>query len=93
MTTYSPDFTPRYKARYRAAGIEHTTQIRGPRDDSLFVLLGRGAHLYDMFNNLAPRLADDFSWISAEYAMNDTELRRPLWSERCHWPILRYHSA
>lgn len=69
MTTWAPNHTGRYKARYRVAGIEHTIQIRQPLGSSLSSIVSTGASVcHDIFNAVAANLADDFAWLAAEAA-------------------------
>jgi len=77
MTTYAPNFTPRYRARYNAAGIEHTIQMRGARGESASAISGRATILHDIFLAAAATLADDFAWISADYALTDSDVFIP----------------
>jgi hypothetical protein len=77
MTTYAPNFTPRYRVRYNAAGIEHTIQMRGARGESGSAISGRAVDLHDMFLAAADILADDFAWISAEIALTDSDVFTP----------------
>jgi hypothetical protein len=77
MTTYAPNFTPRYRARYLAAGIEHTIQIRGARGESAVDISSRRSDLHDIFAAAATTLADDFQWLSADYALTDSDVFIP----------------
>lgn len=77
MTTYAPNFSPRYKAHYTVGGIDHTIQIRGSRGDDITLMLARGALLHDAFNAFAAQLYDDFAWISAELALTDSDVFIP----------------
>lgn len=77
MTTYAPTFTPRYRVHYRAAGLEHSVQCRGPRGASAVAMTTRGNSFHTIFNDLATRLADDFAWISADVALTDSDLWTP----------------
>lgn len=77
MTTYAPNFTPRYRAKYVAAGVEHTIQIRGPRGETGPAIQARGSSLGTCYSTAATVLASDFAWISAEYALTDSEIWIP----------------
>jgi hypothetical protein len=77
MTTYAPNWTPRYRARYQAAGVTHTVQVRGLRTTDDANIATFGAHLFDFFAPLAPVMADDFAWIDASYALTDSDLFAP----------------
>lgn len=73
MTTYAPTFTSRWRGKYRAAGIQHTIQFRGPRGATFSTMDGYGFHAYNLFTALQDYLYDDFVWIAAEVALTDTE--------------------
>jgi hypothetical protein len=77
MTSYAPTFTPRYRARYVAAGIIHTIQIRGPRGELAPALMARGSSLGTCFSTAATVLAEDFAWISADIALTDSDVWYP----------------
>jgi hypothetical protein len=77
MTTYAPTFTPRYRLKYKAAGIEHTIQARGPRGTTLAGMQTIGHLFSTVFNNLSPQLADDFAYIQADVALTDDEVFNP----------------
>ena len=77
MTTYAPNFTPRYKAKYHVAGLDHTIQLRTTRGASSSVTNALRESLYDMFNVWSAQLAEDFAWISAEYALTDSDIFFP----------------
>lgn len=76
MTTYAPNFTPRARLKYVACGIEHTIMMRAAR--------GTAADLSPQFNSiracflmLVDQLPEDFAWISAEYALTDSDVFIP----------------
>lgn len=73
MTTYAPNYTPRWKGRYVAAGIEHTIQVRAQRNQSAFITQALGGFVRSVFNTFVANLADDFAWLSAEYALTDSD--------------------
>lgn len=73
MTSYAPGYTPRWKGRYLAAGIEHTIQVRTQRGQSAFITQGLGAFVREVFALWTDTLADDFTWLSAEYAVTDSD--------------------
>lgn len=77
MPTYAPTFTPRYRVKYRAAGIEHTVLCRGPRGANLVDMTTRGNSFSTMFGALTAVLADDFEWISADVALTDEDTWAP----------------
>lgn len=71
-------FTPRYRARYVAAGMTHWVQVRSPRDSAIATAIANGqAAAADLFTGLAAILADDFLWLAAEVADQDTDEFNP----------------
>jgi len=77
MTTFAPNFTPRWRGKYVAAKIQHTIQFRTSRGapfDTINAFAGIAATL---FGHLAPNLASDFHWLSAEIALTDSEVFMP----------------
>lgn len=77
MTTYAPNFTPRTRVKYVAAGIEHTIQMRSPRGTGSGVVSGKAEIISDLFDLFSDILADDFAWVSAEYALTDSDVFIP----------------
>ena len=77
MTTYAPNFTPRLRVKYVPARLQHTIQVRGPRGTSFALMSNRCAVIHDVFNLWAPKLANDFAFISAEVALTDSEIWYP----------------
>jgi hypothetical protein len=73
MTTYAPNYTPRWRGRYLAGGIEHTIQVRTQRGQSAFITQGLGAFVRSLFFIYQDTLASDFAWLSAEYAVTDSD--------------------
>lgn len=78
MTTFAPNFTPRYKVGYHVGGIDHSIQVRGPRGATAADMESKGHLLHDAFNALAGALYSDFAWITAEYALTDSDLFIPI---------------
>src|SRR5690349_16402871 len=78
MTTYAPNFTPRLRVHYVACGLQHTIQVRAPRGTGAGPLSDRRGVIHDIFNLWAPKLCTDFAFISAEYALTDSELFTPI---------------
>lgn len=73
MTTFAPPFTPRYKARYKVGGIEHTLQARGPRG-STFVFMDQFAgYFHDLFQAFGTKLLTQHQWIDAQIALTDSD--------------------
>jgi hypothetical protein len=73
MTTYAPNFTPRVKLHYLAAGIEHTTQFRKQRGATGSDMTGVINQMRALFNVWAGRLPEDFEFLSAEFALTDSD--------------------
>jgi hypothetical protein len=75
---FAENFTCRYRARYRAAGIEHVIMVRFGRGGSLSAIASSGqAVLHNIFEAVSGFLADDFLWISAEASQEDTDFFSP----------------
>lgn len=77
MTTYSPDYTSRYRAHYHVCGIDHTIQLRkalGATPSNTADLAGT---VSSIFNAVAGRLGDDFAWLGAEQADEGSNLFYP----------------
>ena len=77
MTTFAPTFTPRWRGRYIAAGIEHTIQFRSSRGAPYGTMDAFAGIAATFFSHLAPVLASDFNWISAEIALTDSDIFMP----------------
>ena len=77
MTSNAPTFSPRYRATYVAAGIQHNIQLRGLRGRTFLQMQSDGVILHDIFNNFATQLADDFAWLSADIALTDSDVWNP----------------
>lgn len=73
MTSYAPNYTPRVRVKYLAAGIEHTIMMRAARGSSAGSLDAQVGSIRACFNFGAGLLVDDFAWISAEYALTDSD--------------------
>ena len=77
MTTYSPDYTSRYRAHYNACGITHTVQLRkalGATPGATALLAGTLGAIFGVWTN---DLADDFAWLSAEQADQGSDIFYP----------------
>jgi hypothetical protein len=72
VTSYAPNYTPRARLKYLAAGIEHTIMMRSARGATA-PLDSQIGSIRECFNLMASRLADDFAWISSEYALTDSD--------------------
>lgn len=73
MTTYAPNFTPRVKVKYQACGIEHTIQFRKQRGATASDMTGVRDQIRALFNIWVAALADDFTFLEADYALTDSD--------------------
>lgn len=79
MTTYAPNFTPRYQMTYKAGGITHTIQIRGARGDDAVLMLARGNTLKSCFDAfVAADKYTDLVALSAQIALTDSDVFAPV---------------
>lgn len=75
MPDFAPTATPRYVVKYRSAGLNHSWTIRGNRNETSATTIGRGANLAaELRNAVKAFLADDFTFLSAFYIPQDTEV-------------------
>jgi len=77
MTSYAPNWTSRYRAKYNVCGIDHTIQLRkqvGATPAATALLAGTAQSI---FNAAAAQLCDDFTWISAEQADEGSDIFYP----------------
>jgi hypothetical protein len=80
MPSYAADYTPRFHLKYRAAGFDHTLQLRGARGDGAGLLIAnQQAAAVDILNAgaTAGNMANDYAWLSAEYALTDSNVFIP----------------
>jgi len=78
MPDFAPNATARYRLHYNVAGRIHTMQCRGVRGIDASTLNADGsAYLRGFINAMAATLSDDLSFISAEYALTDSDLFFP----------------
>jgi hypothetical protein len=77
MTTYAPNWTPRYKAHYVACALPHSITLRTIRGDTIPHITALADVAHDIFEALAAKLTDDFAWVSAEYAVTDSDVWVP----------------
>lgn len=78
MADLAPTFTPRYIAKYRAGGREHSVMMRGTRTENESATVTRAQTvLHSFFLALAPKLPDDFVWLSATYTPKDSNVSHP----------------
>lgn len=78
MADFAPNVTARYRLHYNVAGRVHTIQSRGVRGIDVSTLQADGAtYLRAVFAALATLMADDLAFVSAEYALTDSDLFFP----------------
>lgn len=77
MTSYAPNWTPRFKAGYRAAGIIHTIQFRAPRGSNATTTQELALVANGVFDALSALLSDDFEWTESSYALTDSDVFIP----------------
>lgn len=77
MTTYAPNWTPRYKAGYKVVGINHTMTMRMARGTNAAGIVALATVMHDFVTALADRVADDFTWLDASYALTDSDVFVP----------------
>ncbi len=77
MTTYAPTWTPRYKAEYNVLGAPHSITLRAPRGTDAAGTTALATVAHDLFNALAASLSSDFTWVSASYALTDSDVFIP----------------
>jgi hypothetical protein len=77
MTTYSPDYTGRYRAKYVSAGVVHVAQLRKFRGATVSQITDLAGTMQSVFATWAADLPTDFAWISAEYCEQDSNLFIP----------------
>lgn len=79
MADYATTYTKRYRVHYFAAGYNHTVQLRGDRSVGFGTFMTEASLLVgSIFSAVAGILADDFEFISAEYAAEDSPVFIPL---------------
>jgi hypothetical protein len=77
MTTYAPNFTPRYKLHYLAGGITHTIQVRPVRGDSFAATEALRNDIRGCYQAVVARVYNDFQFLSAEIALTDSDVFSP----------------
>ena len=78
MTTYAPNFTPRFKLCYIAGGMQHTIQVRGPRGTDLAGMTAYGPILRSVFMVFVAAMYTDLLFTSAEVALTDDDVFIPV---------------
>lgn len=77
MSDYAPNYTARYRMRYRVLGANHTSTVRLGRIAPA-AAVAAGAALYsDLLEALAPMLWVDFTVIGADVAAFDSDVFLP----------------
>lgn len=77
MTTYAPNWTPRYKASYSVVGLIHSITLRAPRGTDAAGTIALADVAHDFFDAMAASLASNFAWIEASYALTDSDVFIP----------------
>lgn len=78
MPDFAPTVTPRLRVTYQAAGLVHTMTLRTVRGATLAATVSaREGVFHDLFNALAPLLADDFVFITEDWAATDSDIFVP----------------
>lgn len=75
MPDFAPNFTPRYRVRYRSIGRTHRMQFRlerGVTDPSTMA-----AKVGDFLSALEANLFTDWTVLSADFALEDTDIFLP----------------
>jgi hypothetical protein len=78
MTSYAPNWTPRFKANYVVLGRPHSITLRVARGSSEAEITALGTVAHDVFNALAAYLGSDFSWTFASWAGTDSDIFTPV---------------
>ena len=76
MADFSPDYTPRYKMVYRAAGVQHNFGLRFARGTANSAVLTNGRTIINaLFGAFtSTRLAADFDYIAEYFAEQDSNV-------------------
>lgn len=77
MADYAPNYTPRARIKYLAAGLNHSLTVRAPRGSSFADTQGRIGTLATMMTALSPLMADDFAVYAQEVALTDVDVFLP----------------
>jgi len=77
MTSYAPNWTPRFKAEYSTFGMHHSITLRTARGTNAAGVIALGVVAHDFFNALAADLTTDFAWVAASYALTDSDFFIP----------------
>ena len=78
MNNWAPNTTARVRCHYLAASYNHTIQFRGLRDAAIGDVLSMAKSIaHTVFNEYITTLASDFTWISTEYAEQDSDVFVP----------------
>lgn len=78
MPDFAPNVTGRYRLHYNVVGRVHTIMARTRRGlDATAIQTSGAVYLRGIFVALAAGLCDDLSFLSAEYALHDSDLFFP----------------
>jgi hypothetical protein len=77
MTTYSPDFTSRYRCKYHVCGIDHTIQLRRASGATPGDTATLAATVSAVFSAVSAKLCTDFAFLSAEQADEGSDIFYP----------------
>lgn len=77
MTTYAPNFTPRYKLHYLAGGITHTIQVRSNRGATFTETENLKDQIRGCYQAVVARAYNDFQFLTAEVALTDSDVFAP----------------
>jgi hypothetical protein len=76
MADFAENFTPRYRAQYRAAGVVHTVGVRLVRGTAEGSIPAVGSSIIaNVFAAFDSKLPDDFAFISAYYIRQDENIQ------------------
>lgn len=77
MTSYAPNYTSRYRAHYKVAGIEHTAQLRKQLGATPADTANLAGTMSAIFTVWATKLCNDFVWLGAEQADENSDIFYP----------------
>jgi hypothetical protein len=77
MSSFASNFTPRWRGKYHAAGLDHTLQLRGARGTSFGTMDGYRDRAREIFDAIFALTADDFEWIESAIALTDSDFFTP----------------
>jgi hypothetical protein len=78
MPDFAPNVTARYRLKYNVVGRQHTVMCRGIRDIDVSTLVNDAkTYLRAVFDALKADMASDLAFISADYALTDSDIFLP----------------